>query len=257
MNTNILQGKVVVVTGAASGIGRAIAINAAKHGAKAVIVSDISETPREGGTPTTHEIEALGVLARFHKTDVSQREEVDALVDAAAEFGGVDVMVANAGITLRADGVDVSEGDFHRLMSVNLDGTLFSAQAAARQMKALGKAGSIVLMASMGGLAGAGMTVAYSTSKGGVVLMAKAMADALGPDGIRVNAVAPGTIDTHLLRTSPGIAEAAEGFRQRTPLRRLGQPSEIGDAVAWLGSDMSSYVTGIALLVDGGLLSVI
>jgi NAD(P)-dependent dehydrogenase (short-subunit alcohol dehydrogenase family) len=199
----------------------------------------------------------MGVLTRFHKTDVSQREEVDALVDVAAEFGGVDVMVANAGITLRADGVDVTEGDFHRLMSVNLDGTLFSAQAAARQMKALGKAGSIVLMASMGGLAGAGMTVAYSTSKGGVVLMAKAMADALGPDGIRVNAVAPGTIDTRLLRTSPGIAEAAEGFRQRTPLRRLGQPSEIGDAVAWLGSDMSSYVTGIALLVDGGLLSVI
>ncbi|MFN6996834.1 MAG: SDR family NAD(P)-dependent oxidoreductase, partial [Aquincola tertiaricarbonis] len=79
----------------------------------------------------------------------------------------------------------------------------------------------------------------------------------LGPDGIRVNAVAPGTIDTHLLRTAPGIAEAAEGFRQRTPLRRLGQPSEIGDAVAFLGSDLSSYVTGTALLVDGGLLAVI
>ncbi|VVE57302.1 3-ketoacyl-ACP reductase [Pandoraea iniqua] len=257
MNTNILQDKVVVVTGAASGIGRAIAINAARHGAKAVIVSDISETPREGGTPTTREIEALGVPVRFHATDVSQRDQVDALVDAAAAFGGVDVMVANAGITLRADGVDVSEDDFHRLMAVNLDGTLFSAQAAARQMKARGKGGSIVLMASMGGLSGAGMTVAYSTSKGGVVLMAKAMADALGPDGIRVNAVAPGTIDTHLLRTSPGIAEAAEGFRQRTPLRRLGRPEEIGDAVAWLGSDLSSYVTGTALLVDGGLLSVI
>ncbi|ALS62147.1 SDR family NAD(P)-dependent oxidoreductase [Pandoraea norimbergensis] len=257
MNTNILQDKVVVVTGAASGIGRAIAINAARHGAKAVIVSDISETPREGGTPTTREIEALGVPVRFHATDVSQREQVDALVEAAAAFGGVDVMVANAGITLRADGVDVSEDDFHRLMAVNLDGTLFSAQAAARQMKSRGKGGSIVLMASMGGLSGAGMTVAYSTSKGGVVLMAKAMADALGPDGIRVNAVAPGTIDTHLLRTSPGIAEAAEGFRQRTPLRRLGRPEEIGDAVAWLGSDLSSYVTGTALLVDGGLLSVI
>jgi L-rhamnose 1-dehydrogenase len=257
MNTNILQDKVVVVTGAASGIGRAIAINAARHGAKAVIVSDISETPHEGGTPTTQEIEALGVPVRFHKTDVSHREEVNALIQATAEFGGVDVMVANAGITLRADGPDVSEDDFHRLMAVNLDGTLFSAQAAARQMKALGKAGSIVLMASMGGLSGAAITVAYSTSKGGVVLMAKALADALGPDGIRVNAVAPGTIDTHLLRTSPGIAEAAEGFRKRTPLRRLGRPGEIGDAVAWLGSDLSSYVTGIALLVDGGLLSVI
>jgi L-rhamnose 1-dehydrogenase len=255
--SNILEGKVVVVTGAASGIGRAIAITAAQHGAKAVIVSDVTETPREGGGPTTAEIEALGVPTRFHRTDVSKRSEVDALVAAAEEFGGVDMMVCNAGITLRSDGVDVAEDDYRRLMAVNLDGTLFGAQAAARQMKARGKAGSIVLMGSMGGIAGAGMTVAYSTSKGGVVLMAKAMADALGPEGIRVNAVCPGTIDTHLLRTSPGIAEAAEGFRQRTPLRRLGKPSEIGDAVAWLGSDMSSYVTGIALLVDGGLLSVI
>ena len=112
-------------------------------------------------------------------------------------------------------------------------------------------------LASMGGISGAGITVAYSTSKGGVVLMAKSLADALGPDGIRVNAVAPGTIDTELLRTSPGIAEASEGFRKRTPLRRLGQPSEVGDAVAYLGSDLSSYVSGIALLVDGGLLAVL
>jgi len=255
--SNILNGKVVIVTGASSGIGRAIAISAAQHGARAVIVSDITEDPREGGKPTTKEIGALGVATRFVKADVSKRAEVDALVGAASEFGGVDVMVANAGITLRSDGADVDEDQYRRLMAINLDGTLFSAQAAARQMQANKKPGSIVLMASMGGIAGAGMTVAYSTSKGGVVLMAKALADALGPEGIRVNAVAPGTIDTHLLRTSPGIAEAAEGFRQRTPLRRLGKPSEIGDAVVWLGSDMSSYVTGIALLVDGGLLNVI
>ncbi|MET3383502.1 MULTISPECIES: SDR family NAD(P)-dependent oxidoreductase [Variovorax] len=257
MNTNILQDKVVVVTGAASGIGKAVAVQAAKHGAKAVIVSDVTPEPREGGRTTMEEIEELGVPARFHRADVSQRAQVDDLLKAADEFSGVDVMVANAGITLRADGFDVAEADYRRLMGINLDGTLFSAQAAARSMKARGKAGSIVLMASMGGISGAGMTVAYSTSKGGVVLMAKSLADALGPDGIRVNAVAPGTIDTHLLRTSPGIAEAAEGFRLRTPLRRLGKPSEIGDAVAWLGSDLSSYVTGTALLVDGGLLAVI
>jgi NAD(P)-dependent dehydrogenase (short-subunit alcohol dehydrogenase family) len=188
---------------------------------------------------------------------VTRRSENDALVEAAAEFGGVDVFVANAGITLRSDSADVPEEDYRRLMAVNLDGVLFGAQAAARQMKNLGKPGSIVLMASMGGIAGAGMTVAYSTSKGGVVLMAKALADSLGPDGIRVNSIAPGTIDTQLLRTTPGIAEASEGFRKRTPLRRLGKPSEIADAVAFLGSDLSSYVTGIALLVDGGLLSVI
>ena len=87
--------------------------------------------------------------------------------------------------------------------------------------------------------------------------MAKALADALGPDGIRVNAVCPGTIDTVLLRNTPGASEVSAGFRLRTPLRRLGQPSEVADAVVWLGSDLSSYVTGIALLVDGGLLSVI
>jgi NAD(P)-dependent dehydrogenase (short-subunit alcohol dehydrogenase family) len=199
----------------------------------------------------------LGAAARYVRADVSKRADNDALLTAADEFGGADVFVANAGITLRTDGADVPEEDYRRLMSVNLDGVLFGAQAAARQMKARGKAGSIVLMASMGGIAGAGITVAYSTSKGGVVLMAKSLADALGPDGVRVNAVAPGTIDTVLLRTSPGIAEAAEGFRQRTPLRRLGQPSEIGDAVAYLGSDLSSYVTGHVLVVDGGLLAVI
>lgn len=255
--SDILKNKVVVVTGASSGIGRAIAIRAAEHGAKAVIVADITEAPREGGRPTVEEIEAIGSAARFVKTDVSKRTDNDALIEASAEFGGVDVMVANAGITLRTDGADVPEDDYHRLLSINLDGPLFGAQAAARQMKANGKGGSIVLMASMGGISGAGITVAYSTSKGGVVLMAKSLADALGPDGIRVNAVAPGTIDTELLRTSPGIAEASEGFRKRTPLRRLGQPSEIGDAVAYLGSDLSSYVSGIALLVDGGLLAVL
>ncbi|MFE2088601.1 SDR family NAD(P)-dependent oxidoreductase [Streptomyces sp. NPDC059460] len=255
--SDILQGKVVVVTGASSGIGRAIAVGAAAHGAKAVIVADLGETPREGGAPTTAEIEELGGTARFVTTDVTRSDQVAALVDAATEFGGVDVMVCNAGITLPNDGADVAEDDFHRLMAVNLDGVLFGAQAAARQMKELGKAGSIVLMASMGGIVGAGFTVAYSTSKGGVVLMAKALADALGPDGIRVNAVAPGPIDTVLLRNTPAIGHAAEGFTKRTPLRRLGRPSEIGDAVAYLGSDLSSYVTGTALVVDGGLTSVI
>ncbi len=255
--SGILTDKVVVVTGGASGIGRAVGVSAARHGAKAVIIADLTDTPVEGGAPAVQEIEGLGVPARFVRTDVTQRDEVDALVEAAKEFGGVDVMVCNAGITLRSDGADVSEEDFHRIMAVNLDGVLFGAQAAAQQMKALGKAGSIVLMGSMGGIVGAGFTVAYSTSKGGVVLMAKALADALGPDGIRVNSVCPGTIDTHLLRTTPDVAAAAEQFAARTPLRRIGEPSEIGDAVAYLGSDLSSYVSGIALMVDGGLTSVI
>jgi NAD(P)-dependent dehydrogenase (short-subunit alcohol dehydrogenase family) len=195
--SDILAGTVVVVTGASSGIGRAIAVGAAGHGAKAVIVADLDETPREGSGPAVAEIEALGVPARFATTDVSRREQVDALLDLADEFGGVDVMVC--------------------------------------------------------GIVGAGFTVAYSTSKGGVVLMVKA----LGPDGIRVNAVCPGTIVTFLLRNTPDVGAAAEGVTRRTPLRRLGRPEEIADAVAYLGSDLSTYVTGTSLVVDGGLTSVI
>jgi len=255
--SDILAGKTVAVTGAASGIGRAIALAAGRHGARAVIAADLTQAPREGGTPTLDALAALNVPARFVQVDVTRRADASRLVDAAEQYGGIDVMVCNAGITLATDGADVAEDDYRRLMAVNLDGVLFGAQAAAARMQARGTRGSIVLMGSMGGLVGAGMTVAYSTSKGGVVLMAKALADALGPDGIRVNAVCPGTIDTSMLRHTPGVAEAAEGFRARTPLRRLGTPDEIGDAVAWLGSDLSSYVTGIALPVDGGLTAVI
>jgi NAD(P)-dependent dehydrogenase (short-subunit alcohol dehydrogenase family) len=255
--SNILAGKIVVVTGASSGLGRATAIAAARHGAKTVLVADLIDTPREGGESTLAAVSALGSDAQFVRTDVSKRADVDALLEAARPFGGVDVMVANAGVTAASDREDVTEEDFDRLIAVNLKGVLFSAQAAAAQMRELGKPGSIVVTGSMGGINGSALTVGYSTTKGGVVLLAKSLADALGPDGIRVNAVCPGVIDTHLLRTTPGVAEAVEGFRQRTPLRRLGRPEEVGDAIVWLGSDLSSYVTGVSLLVDGGLLSVI
>lgn len=255
--SNILVGKTVLVTGGCSGIGQAIAIAAARHGAKAVIVSDTTDSPPDGGDPITARIEALGVAARFRFANVAKRRDNEALVEAACEFDGVDVMVLNAGISLRADGPDVSERDFRRLMSINLDGMLLGAQAAARQMRRLRKAGSIILMSSMAGIASGGRTVAYSTSKGGVILLAKALADALGPDGIRVNSVAPGVIETGMLSATPAVAAVAENFRHRTPLRRLGQPAEVGDAVAFLGSDLSSYVSGITLRVDGGLLSAV
>ena len=247
----------VVVTGGSSGLGRATAIAAGRHGAAAVIVGDIADQPNDGGRTTVSELAAIGVAAQFVCADVTRRADVDDLVASSEAYGGVDVMVANAGITVELDNAHVCEPDFERLMNVNLKGVLFSAQSAATQMKSRGKRGSIVLMGSMGGIAGSGMTVAYSASKGGVVMLAKALSDALGPDGIRVNCVCPGMIDTRLLRETPGVAAAVEGFEARTPLRRVGQPSEVGDAIAWLGSNLSSYVTGISLLVDGGLLSVI
>jgi len=156
--SDILAGKVVVVTSASSGLGRATSLSAARHGAKAVLVADITETPREGGRPTVAAATALGVAAQFVRTDVIKRGDLDARVAAAVEFGGIDVMVANAGITAHQDSADVTEADFDRLVAVNLKGVLFNAQAAAEAMKAQGRPGSIVLMASMGGIAGAGFT---------------------------------------------------------------------------------------------------
>lgn len=253
----MLEGKVVVVTGGASGIGRAICIAAARHGAKAVVIADVRSEPAEGGPTTMTEVEAHGAVARFQRTDVSDKSDLSSLFAVTEELGGVDLMACNAGIASPNDGPDMSETDYRKLISVNLDGVYFSAQGAGQQMKALGKAGSIVMTSSMGGLRGSAFTVVYSTTKGGVCLMAKSLADALGPNGIRVNAVCPGVIDTHLLQSSPAVGAIALQFVERTPLRRLGKPPEVGDVVAWLGSDLSSFVTGSNILVDGGLSSVI
>ena len=133
---------------------------------------------------TESQLAVMGVAGEFVRVDVTRRADVDALVASSEAYGGVDVMVANAGITLDVDNAHVSEPDFERLMNVNLKGVLLSAQAAATQMTSRGKQGSIVLMGSMGGIAGSGMTVAYSASKGGVVMLAKALVRCcLGPTG--------------------------------------------------------------------------
>jgi L-rhamnose 1-dehydrogenase len=253
----ILEGKVVVVTGGSSGIGRAICIAAARYGAKAVVVADIRSDPVEGGRHTVDEIIELGSIGRFQPTDVTKRADLDGLFAVSLELGGVDVMVCNAGIASPNDGPDMQEPEYRKLVSVNLDGVYFSAQGAGSQMKGAGKGGSIVMTSSMGGLRGSAFTVVYSTTKGGVCLMAKSLADAFGPAGIRVNAVCPGVIDTHLVQTSPAIGALAKSLVARTPLRRLGKPSEVGDVVAWLGSDLSSFVTGANILVDGGLSSIV
>lgn len=252
--TGILAGKTVVVTGAANGLGRAIALAAARHGAGAVVVSDLQEGPREGGPSVTAELEGLGVKTLFVRADVTKQEDNEALVAAAEEFGGVDVMVANAGILLKQDTWDQSPDDWHRLQAVNLDGPFFGAQAAGRSMLANKKAGSIVLTGSMMGFGSDWFSVAYSSSKGAVNLLAKALADSFGPDGIRVNVIAPGPIESSMLHnTSPDFLAYNEAIRDRAPLRRFGKPEEIGDAVAFLGSDLAGFVTATTLLVDGGI----
>ncbi|WP_372730859.1 SDR family NAD(P)-dependent oxidoreductase [Novosphingobium sp.] len=252
MTSGILRDKTVVVTGAASGIGRGIALAAQGHGAKAIVLADLVDAPREGGETTESLLSKTGIPHLFKRADVTSVDDMEALIAASEAFGGVDVMVCNAGIALPNDTIDLNPEDLRRLLSINVEGAFYGAQAAARQMQRMGKKGSIVFISSMGGLRGASFTVGYSTSKGGVNLMVCSLADALGPQGIRVNAVCPGLIDTALVQSSPDVAAAFEPLRQRMPLRRFGNVREVGDVVAWLGSDLSSFVTGVALPVDGG-----
>lgn len=253
----MLENKTIVVTGGASGIGRGIALTAGEHGAKAVIIGDLDDKPREGGSSTVSMLEKLGVNARFHKTNVTIESEVAALIDSCNEFGGIDIMVCNAGIALPGDNIDLAVEDFQKLIDVNLKGVFLCAQLAARQMKENAKKGSIVAISSMGGIRGSQGTIGYSTTKGGVNLMVASLADALGPDGIRINAVCPGLINTALIESSPQVAAMVDNMKQRMPLRRLADVSEVGQAVCWLGSDYASFVTGIAMPVDGGMLAVI
>ncbi len=255
--SKMLENKTLVVTGGSSGIGRGIALTAGQHGAKAVIIGDLEEIPKEGGATTISILEKMGVSSRFYKTNVTKESDVAALVESGNEFGGIDVMVCNAGIALPEDNVDLTVEDFQRLIDVNLKGVFLSAQLAARQMRDDAKKGSIIAISSMGGIRGSQGTVGYSTTKGGVNLMVASLADALGPYGIRINAVCPGLIKTALIDSSPHVAAMVSGMLERMPLRRLANVAEVGEAVCWLGSDYASFVTGIAMPVDGGMLAVI
>lgn len=234
--SNLLKGK-VVVTGASNGIGRTIEIRAAVHGAEAVVAAGIRESPREGGDPTSKTIQHLGVTTRFAATGIPQPSHIDRLVGIAEPLGGVDVMVCDAEVLRSHDDADIGEYDSHRLMAADVAG---------RPPHRSGRSPA-------NGVIGADARISQCTAEGAVTSMARAPADAFGPSGIRVNAVSPSTIDRTLLRSRHGTTASAERLARRTPLRRLGAPSEVADAVACLGSDLSSHVTDTVLIVAGGL----
>lgn len=249
-----LKNKVVVITGARRGMGKADALLFAEKGAK-VVVSDISQ---EDCQKVVDQIEKKGGQAIAVKCDVSKKEEVDNLFRKTIEkFDRVDVLVNNAGICEFKPFIDLTEEEWDRTLNINLKGYFLCAQAAAKEM-AKQKSGVIVNIASVAmGQLGVGFPniVHYCASKGGIAAMTEAMALELAPYNIRVNAIAPGMIETPMLDPIKQDPKSIEGILARIPLSRMGKPEEIADLVVFLASDKSSYITGSIVVIDGGWLA--
>lgn len=253
-----LTGKVALITGASSGIGRRIALAYARAGAK-VVIADLQEQGRGEDTTTVEliEQEAPG-HAVFVRCNVTNTDDVAAAIAAAKELGGLDILVNNAGIFTQKAFVEVTEADFDKMFDINVKGVFFVAQAATRLMLEQGRGGSIINLSSVAGLQGSGGFTTYTASKGAVRLLTLSMSQELGPDGIRVNAIHPGLIETSMTTQDVPVTggDAGEQFMQAIPLRRFGNPTDIAGIALFLASDLSRYVTGSSVLVDGGMLRI-
>jgi NAD(P)-dependent dehydrogenase (short-subunit alcohol dehydrogenase family) len=250
-----LAGKVALVTGGASGIGRAIALRFAREGA-AIVIADTTTKVREGGTPTHEVLAAEGLPAEFVTTDVSvEREAENAVTRALARFGQLDVLVNDAAIGLGKPLLDTSLDEWNRVLAVNLTGVFLMCRAAVREMLRQeirnGARGRIVNISSQHGMICAPEDIAYGTSKSAVVYITRQIAVDYAKHHIVCNAVAPGKILTG--KTGRAVEPRwLEYSRARTPMPRLGTPDDVASAALFLASDDAAFVTGENLLVDGG-----
>jgi len=252
MHGHQLDDKVALISGGAAGIGRATALLFAREGA-AVAVADLNE---QAGQAVAEEIVRNGGRAVFESADVTMVADCQRVVTRTLrELGPINILFNNAGIIRRASVVDLSEEDWDRVMAVNVKSIFLMSRPVIPVMARAG-GGSIINMASGWGLAGGPRAAVYCASKGAVVLLTKAMAVDHGPQRIRVNCICPGDTDTEMLRDEARqLGDQADRFlaeSARRPLGRVGKPAEIAQAALYLASDASSFVTGTALVVDGG-----
>ncbi len=243
-----LKDKVVIITGAASGIGKATAKLFAEHGAR-IVVADIDI---DGGEQTVADIQDVGHVAKFIRTDVTIKVDTQNVVAQTVDsFGKLDILFNNAGIAMRLPVGELPEDDWHRCLDVNLNGVFLCAKAAIPAMQKNG-GGVIINMSSIYGLVGADVRAAYVASKGAVTNLTRGMALDYAQDNIRVNCICPGFVETPLVAGVIKTPNEYQKLADKHPMRRLGQPIEIAYGALYLASDESAFVTGIALPIDGG-----
>jgi L-rhamnose 1-dehydrogenase len=253
----LLDGKRAIVTGASRGIGRGIALDFAREGADVAInhfAGADAAFDRSAAESLAAEIRALGRRAIVIEGDVGEDTTAAQLVDATVDaFGGVDILASNAGICPFHAFLDMPPALLRKVVDVNLTGAYLVAQAAARQMVAQGTGGAIVATSSISALVGGAMQTHYTPTKAGVHSLMQSVAIALGPHGIRCNSVMPGAIATDINRDDWSDPQKRAYLDSRIPLGRFGTPEDVARVVTFLASDRAAYVTGAALLVDGGL----
>jgi 3-oxoacyl-[acyl-carrier protein] reductase len=245
-----MKEKTAVITGAGSGIGRATALAFARKG-YVVFVTDILEAE---GNDVVSEIKRAGGKAFFKTLDVSRTEQVDAVVsEVEAAFDRVDTLVANAGIALRAPIAQMTDKDWDSMLDIDLKGVFRVARAVAPMMRKH-QTGAIVAVSSISGMSyGWAEHVHYSAAKAGLLGLVRGLAAELGPDGVRVNGVAPGFIRTAQSLSEDCMGPNIDAQAKRVPLRRIGEPDDVADVITFLASSDARYLTGQTILVDGGL----
>jgi L-rhamnose 1-dehydrogenase len=245
-----LRGKVAIVTGAARGIGRAIALRFAQEGARVAVV----DMRRDEGQAAVETIRAAGGEAVFVGTDVTSAQQVQAMVESVVErWGTVDILVNDAGICPFEEFLDMPEALWDQVLDVNLKGYFLCSQAVARTMVERGVHGRIIAVSSISAEFGGSAQAHYCASKAGINLLVKSMAISLGPHGITCNAVLPGTVETDINRQALSDPEVRAYWSARAPLGRLGTPDDIAGPVLFFASDDSGWCTGAMLVVDGGI----